>query len=139
MYTDYTYQDWLKMGGGAEAARKIVESYKSSDFFLAAIDANRYFDGCNPSLDDKYLLRVETREVNAGDGEKMRYADTVRVAGNRVPSSFLRRFVCQQNQYLLGNGVTLKDAAAKQRLGRGFDVKMQKVGEAALLHGVSYG
>ena len=139
MYTDYTYQDWLKMGGGAEAARKIVESYRSSDFFLAAIDANRYFDGCNPALDDKYLLRVETREVNAGDGEKMRYADTVRVAGNRVPSSFLRRFVCQQNQYLLGNGVTLKDAADKQRLGRGFDVKMQQVGEAALLHGVSYG
>ena len=139
MYTDYTYQDWLKMGGGAEEARKIVESYRSSDFFQAAIDANRYFDGCNPALDDKYLLRVETREVNAGDGEKMRYADTVRVAGNRVPSSFLRRFVCQQNQYLLGNGVTLKDAAAKQRLGRGFDVKMQQVGEAALLHGVSYG
>ena len=139
MYTDYTYQDWLKMGGGAEAARKIVESYKSSDFFLAAIDSNRYFDGCNPALDDKYLLRVETREVNAGDGEKMRYAGKVRVAGNRVPSSFLRRFVCQQNQYLLGNGVTLKDAAAKQRLGRGFDVKMQQLGESALLHGVSYG
>ena len=139
MYTDYTYQDWLKMGGGAKSARKIVESYKSSDFFRAAIEANRYFDGCNPALDDKYLLRVETREVNAGDGEKMRYADTVRVAGNRVPSSFLRRFVCQQNQYLLGNGVTLKDAEAKQRLGRGFDVKMQQLGESALLHGVSYG
>lgn len=139
MYTDYTYQDWVKMGGGAETARKIVESYKSSDFFKTAVEANRYFDGCNPALDDKYLLRVKTREVNAGDGEKVRLAEPVRVAGNRVPSSFLRRFVCQQNQYLLGNGVTLKDAAAKQRLGRGFDVKMQQVGEAALLHGVSYG
>ena len=139
MFTEYTYQDWQKMGGGAESARKIVESYRASDFFRRALDANRYFAGCNPTLDDKYLLKVQTREQKDADGLTRKVADTVRVVGNRVSSAFLRRFVCQQNQFLLGNGVTLEDAALKDRLGRGFDVKLQQIGEAALLHGVSYG
>ena len=30
MFTDYTYQDWLNLGGGPENARRIVESYKAS-------------------------------------------------------------------------------------------------------------
>lgn len=139
MFTEYTYQDWQRIGGGAESARKIVESYRASDFFRRALDANRYFAGCNPTLDDKYLLKVQTREQKDADGLTRKVADTVRVVGNRVSSAFLRRFVCQQNQFLLGNGVTLEDAALKDRLGRGFDVKLQQIGEAALLHGVSYG
>ena len=101
MFTEYTYQDWQKMGGGAENARKIVESYRASDFFRRALDANRYFAGCNPTLDDKYLLKVQTREQKDADGLTRKVADTVRVVGNRVSSAFLRRFVCQQNQFLL--------------------------------------
>ena len=58
MYTEYTYQDWQRMGGGPENARKIVESYKSSAFFLSALEANRYFAGENPTLDDKYPSSV---------------------------------------------------------------------------------
>lgn len=139
MYTDYTYQDWLRLGGGPEIARRIVEGYKASTFFARALEANRYFAGENPTLDSKYQLQVQTGEMVGPDGETVRYADMVKVPGNRVPSSFLRRFVCQQNQFLLGNGVTLADAAVKERLGRGFDVKLQQIGEAALLHGVSYG
>ncbi len=139
MYTEYTYQDWKRMGGGPENARKIVESYKSSPFFLSALEANRYFSGENPTLDDKYLLQVRTKTAVDDTGATIRRAERVKVEGNRVSSSFLRRFVCQQNQFLLGNGVTLKDAALKERMGRGFDVKLQQIGEAALLHGVSYG
>ncbi len=139
MYTEYTYQDWLQMGGGPENARKIVGGYKASAFFLHALEANRYFIGENPTLDEKYQLQIRTREKKETDGETIRYAEKAKVPGNRVPSSFLRRFVCQQNQFLLGNGVTLKDSAQKDRLGHGFDVKMQQIGEEALLHGVSYG
>ena len=68
MFTEYTYQDWKKMGGGAKNARKIVESYRASDFFRRALDANRYFAGCNPTLDDKYMLKVQTREQKDADG-----------------------------------------------------------------------
>ena len=69
----------------------------------------------------------------------VRRAEQHRVVGNRVSSSFLRRFICQENQYLLGNGVTLESAEQKKRLGFGFDKVLQQIGENALLHGVSYG
>lgn len=139
MYTTYTYQDWLAMGGGGENARKIVNSYRASDFFRAALDANRYYNGDNPTLDDKYLLRISTTEATDANGMKRRRIRQQEVAGNRVSSNFVRRFVCQQNQYLLGNGVTLDKAEDKARLGVGFDNAIQQIGERALLHGVAYG
>lgn len=139
MYTDYTYQDWQRLGATPEVARKIVDGYRGSAFFHEALAADRYFAGFNPTLEDKYLLRIQTTEQKNEDGLTIRRAETVKVPGNRVPSSFLRRFVCQQNQYLLGNGVTLKDTAQKDRLGRAFDVALQQLGEHALVQGVSYG
>lgn len=60
------------------------------------------------------------------------------IAGNRIASSFLVRFISQQVQYLLGNGVSLEDADVKKQLGRGFDRQLQRVAEQALLHGVSW-
>ena len=61
------------------------------------------------------------------------------VIGNRISNNFLYRFIVQQNQLLLGNGVTLADDALKKKLGRGFDTKLQEIGEDALLHGGSWG
>ena len=61
------------------------------------------------------------------------------ISGNRISSNFLYRFVVQQNQMLLGNGVTLKNDELKKELGRGFDTRLQETGEDALLHGVSWG
>lgn len=139
MYTDYTYQDWQRLGATPEVARKIVDGYRDSAFFHDALAADRYFAGFNPTLEDKYLLRIQTTEQKNEDGLTIRRAETVKVPGNRVPSAFLRRFVCQQNQYLLGNGVTLKDTAQKDRLGRAFDVALQQLGEHALVQGVAYG
>ena len=68
MYTDYTYQDWQRMGGGPENARRIVESYKASAFFHGALMASEYFSGHNPTLDNKYLLKVQTKEERDEDG-----------------------------------------------------------------------
>ena len=139
MFTDITYQDWLQTARTAEDARGIVRKYKASAFFRAALEADRYFRGENPTLDSKYLLRVRTTQREDEHGMVTRAARQEEVVGNRISSSFLRRFVCQQNQYLLGNGVTLKDETQKQRLGAGFDTALQMIGERALLHGVSYG
>lgn len=61
------------------------------------------------------------------------------ISGNRVSSNFLFRFVVQQNQMLLGNGVTLANDDLKKKLGRGFDTRLQETGENALLQGVAWG
>lgn len=60
------------------------------------------------------------------------------VVGNRIGSSFLFRFVTQQNQFLLSEGVSLPEET-KKRLGADFDHLLSRLGECALLHGVSYG
>lgn len=139
LYTNYTCQDWQKMGATEAAVRAVVADYRSSRQFLDALTADRYFAGENPMLDDKYLLKIASEEARDEDGFITRRAVQQRVAGNRIASSFLRRFILQQNQYLLGNGVTLPDEETKKRLGAGFDTTLQQLGEKALLHGVAYG
>lgn len=54
-------------------------------------------------------------------------------------SNFFNRFVTQENQYLLGNGVTLENDANKAKLGKDFDQRVQEAGRNALVQGVGFG
>lgn len=60
-------------------------------------------------------------------------------ANHKMASNFFNRFVTQENQYLLGNGVTLEDDKNKIKLGRDFDLKLQQLGRNALVQGVAFG
>lgn len=63
-------------------------------------------------------------------------------ANHKLPSNFYNRFNTQENQYLLGNGVTFDDESTSDMLGSGryaFDTIMQKLGKLALMHGVAFG
>lgn len=63
-------------------------------------------------------------------------------AQHKLASNFYNRFNIQENQYLLGNGVTFNDPATKDKLGKGlkaFDTMIQKLGKYALTHGCAYG
>lgn len=60
-------------------------------------------------------------------------------ANYKIASNFFNRFVTQENQYLLGNGVTLKDKSSKEKLGRNFDQILQRAGRNALVQGVCFG
>ena len=102
------------------------------------LEANAYFEGSNTEIMAKVLLKPEVVRTQTEEGEK-KSLTTQRVIGNRLSNDFLFRFVVQQNQYLLGNGVTLKDNDTKKKLGRSFDTRLQEIGENALLHGVSWG
>lgn len=145
MYTAYTYQDWQAT---PETERPwlleaVIGSYKQSADFRTALDALKYFRGENPTVANKVILQegqysVKHRDENGGITEKKVLQERA-IIGARLPASFLFRFVTQQNQYLLGNGVTLGDAAQKERLGIGFDTALAQLGEQALICGVSWG
>lgn len=63
-------------------------------------------------------------------------------ANHKLPSNFYHRFNVQENQYLLGNGVTFIDEDLKDQLGKGkyaFDTRLQKLGKIALTQACGYG
>lgn len=139
MYTTYTYQDWLAMGGGGETASLIVQSYRRSEFFRTAMDNAMRFNGDNPELAKKYRVQIQTTEKKDANGIVHKKAQRLNAPGYRIATSMLFRFVCQQVQYLLSNGVTLENAETKARLGMGFDKALQEMDERAILQGVCYG
>ncbi|MBR3797213.1 MAG: phage portal protein [Clostridia bacterium] len=155
MYTDHTYQDWeaISVAERHKLLMKIIESYKTSLDFRAALIAQKYFLSENDAVSRKKLLkpqRFETRvKVPAPDGSETEVTKTglreVEIEGNRVYSSFFFRIVTQENQHLLGNGVSIGDSKSddgesiKARLGIGFDTTLQQLGEKAMIHGVCWG
>lgn len=60
-------------------------------------------------------------------------------ANYKLCSNFFNRFVTQENQYLLGNGVILENDSNKARLGADFDQRVQETGRNALVQGVGFG
>lgn len=60
-------------------------------------------------------------------------------ANHKCASNFFNRFIMQENQYLLGNGVYFNEKETKEALGgSSFDTILQKAGLQALIEGVSY-
>lgn len=116
----------------------VIQRYKDSKDFREGLEANAYFNGENTEILKKVLIKPEVIRTQTEEGEK-KSLKSAQVVGNRLSNDFLFRFIVQQNQYLLGNGVTLKNADTKKKLGRSFDTRMQEIGENALLHGVSWG
>jgi hypothetical protein len=145
MFTDITWQDWQATPENErpELLGKIISRYKASADFTTALAANAYFRGENAAVMQKVILqngryKVESRDEQGRKVTRMVNRDKA-IVGARLPASFLFRFVTQQNQFLLGNGVTLDEGEQKDRLGLGFDKTVEQMGEMALLAGVSWG
>lgn len=141
MYTAITYQDWERTPEfkRLELLEKIISGYKVSPDFTGALTAHKYFIGQNPEVMGKMILQNGLREVRDRDGKTRRITTSNPIKGAQVPSNFLFRFITQQNQFLLANGVTLDDADTKAQLGLGFDKTLESMGERALIHGVCWG
>ena len=115
MYTQYTYQDWEAT---PEVQRpdlllQIINSYKASDDFKHALEAADYFAGSNRAVGEKVMLRPVAYPSQTINGTQSILTNE-EIVGARVYSNFFFRFVTQQNQYLLGHGVTL-DSEAERR------------------------
>lgn len=110
-----------------------IAEYKSSSMYRTAIDAQRYFDGENPTIAryEKLIYDLYGRA----------HAD-MWTANHKIASSFFNMAVNQEVSYLLGNGVTFSDSATKEKLETNvyrFDQQIIEAAEDALIGGVSYG
>lgn len=128
-----TYQDLMSIGETererGEFLLKAIREHQSSAEYQTALDAEEYARRRNVTISRyrKTLMTLSGKKVPDN------YS-----ANHKVGSAFFQRFVNQLNQYLLGNGAKM-DSKDKEKLGRNFDIKLQKLGRDALVQGVSFG
>lgn len=130
-----TYQDLLALGDN-ESLRKdfiisAIADHKATPEYKIAKDAEMYMKTLNPTIMEyKKLLYTITGEAVPDNFS----------ANHKCASSFFKRFITQENQYLLGNGTSFGEEGTKERLGgEDFDIQLQKAGRAALVGGLSFG
>ena len=129
-----TFQNLLEVGESDSAkiefVRKVISDFQGSDIFRTAVTAYKYDARQNVTI----LNYQKTITTITGQVVPDRFS-----ANHKVVSNFFNRFVIQQNQFLLGNGVTWNEPSTDERLGVDFDTQLQKAGKDALIGGVSFG
>jgi hypothetical protein len=132
-----SYQDLLRVGEN-EADRmafvqEVINSHKNSDLYKDAKIAESYYKKRNKTIIEfQKLLYTVTGEAIPDN-----YS-----ADYKLRSLFFRRFITQENQYLLSNGVSWDNPATEKRLGtkrKSFDTQLQKAGICSLWGAVSFG
>lgn len=130
-----TYQDLLKIPEDDEKARmafvrSCITQHKATDIYRTAVM------GCDYN---------RKRNTTIMDYQKtLRKLDGTLIPDNYSPNhkttrNFFAYFTTQQNQYLLGNGVTWTNEATAEKLGDDFDTQLQKAGKMALVQGEAFG
>lgn len=127
-----TYQDLQnKKDDVTNFIDNAISTYKGDLMYTTAVDAELYARMLNPTI-MQYRKMLHTL---TGDSVVDIYS-----ANHKCVSNFFHRFITQENQYLLGNGVTFENEQTKEKLGGAdFDTELQKAGLNALIGGVSYG
>ena len=110
--------------------RQAINDHKGSDAYKLAVDAEKYYEGENPTINnyEKILYDLQGKA----------HADMY-TANHKIASKFFGMAVDQECSYLLGNGVTFEQDETKDRLGGSFDQDMMEAGTNALVAGVSFG
>ena len=130
----YTYNDLLEIGEQEQErmdfVRQVIIQHKASDLYRTAEIADEYDRQRNRTIMQyRKLLYTMTGEAVPDNFS----------ANHKTASGFFNRFVTQQNQFLLGNGVTWQEKSTEERLGKDFDIRVQEAGKSALVGGVSFG
>ena len=128
-----TYNDFLKIKDNPDRLKAFIldaiSEHKATEDYQTAEDAKLYMKTKNPTIMRyKKLLYTITGEVIPDN-----YS-----ADHKCAASFFKRFVTQENQHLLGNGVAFSDDATKKKLGADFDYKMQDAGRIALVQKMAF-
>lgn len=129
-----TYQDLVAVGENEtnrmEFVRSVVNDHISSDDYKIASAAEAYYAKRNLTI-DKFQKFLYTASGKA-------YPDLFS-ANYKLKTLFFRRFVIQQVQYVLSNGVDFEQDSTKARLGDTFDNRIAQLAKKAMVDKVSFG
>ena len=130
-----TYQDFEKIEEGKrkDFVRALINEHKSSDDYKIAADAYEYFCHRNVTINEFQKLLYTVSGVAIPDNW---------TANFKMACRHFYRFVTQEVQYLMGNGVSWGNEATEDKLGtdaRSFDRQLQDAATKALWGKVAYG
>lgn len=131
----FTYQDYLLVKDDdtakMEFVRALIDEHKNSELYKMAQIADEYDRHKNRTIVEYQKLLYDVTGNTVPDNWSANF---------KMASKFFNRFVTQENQYLLGNGVTWEKEDTKKKLGGDdFDVEMQNIGKKSLVGGVAFG
>ena len=130
-----TYQDFLEVAEKSDRDRMefvlaAINDHKNSDLYQQAKIAWEYDEHRNVTIITVQKLLYTLSGKAIPDNYSANY---------KLRSAFFPIFMRQETQYLLSNGVILKNAENKKRLGKKFDNQIQDLARSALVGGVAYG
>lgn len=129
-----TYQDLLEVGDNDTARMQFVfgsvTKHRNSPAYLISQTADDYDRKRNTTIMQYQKLLYTMSGQAVPDNYSANY---------KLCSNFFNRFVTQETQYLLGNGVSWTDEGTQEKLGKDFDTALQKAGHEALVSGVAFG
>ena len=108
----------------------VVNNHTSSDDYKIAAAAEAYYS--------KHNLTIEKFQKFLYSANGQAYPDLFS-ANYKLKTLFFRRFVIQQVQYVLSNGVTFEQDSTKERLGETFDSRLSQLAKKAMVDKVAFG
>lgn len=126
-----TYQDLLETKVPIiDFVSSTIDDHKNSEDYKNACIAKEYDEQRNTSIMQYQKLLYEM----SGQAVPDNYS-----ANHKLCSNFFNIFITQENQYLLGNGISWTKEDTKDRLGKDFDTQVQEAGYNAMIDKVSFG
>lgn len=128
-----TYQNLAALNDNEGKRKKFVfdaiENHKASAAYKTASIAEKYYAKKNVTIMafQKMLYNMHGQAV-----------PDMWSANYKLRTHFFRRFVTQQVQYVLSNGVTFQNKDTKDKLGKKFDTQMQRAAKKAMVDHVSF-
>ena len=128
-----TFQDLTEVGeiekDRMDFVLSAISQHKQTEDYQTAKNADLYYKQRNPTI-----VRYQ-RIVRNLLGQPV--VDAFR-ANHKLSSNWFFYFTTQAVQYLLGNGVTFENETAKEKFGKDFDGKLQKLATYAKTGGVAF-
>ena len=107
----------------------VIEQHKNSAVYKVASVAEKYYAKKNVTIMAFQKMLYNMRGQAVPDLWSANY---------KLRTHYFRRFVTQQVQYVLSNGVTFQKKETKDKLGKNFDYQMQKAAKKAMVDHASF-